>query len=152
MERPVQKITAFLVGVSTLAAPLAAAQPQDMPMDARPGTFIGTRIKVPLGASRTARPHAELAFAPTLTRTTAQGMAQTRIGEGLALNFGSSAKPTLTLAGVRADSAFQPRRQSTDPSGRKLGLSTGVVIAGGVLIAAAVGFALFYDAAVDNTE
>ena len=146
-----QKFLAFLVGISTLVAPVAAA-PQDMPMYARPGTFIGARVKFALGGSSPARPRAEMTFAPTLTRTSAQGMAQTRIGEGLALNFAPASKPTLTLAGVRADTAFQSRRQSTDPSGRKLGISTGWVIVGGVVIAAAVGFALLYDAAEDNTE
>ena len=78
-------------------------------------------------------------------------MIQTRIGEGLALNFQGKSKPTLTVAGVRADAAMQDRVGERNRSG----ISTGGWIAigvGTVLVAGAIGAALFIDAVNDNSE
>ena len=146
------KMLTFLVTAATLAAPVHAA-PLDLSAgDIRPGAFAGVRLNVPLGGSGTARPRTELAIAPTLSRTSANGMTTTRIGEGMALTIGERHKPMLTIAGVRADTALGLRSQGRSNADHKLGLSTGWVIAGGILVAAGVYFAIVYKEAVDNTE
>jgi hypothetical protein len=110
------------------------------------------RLNVPIGGPRAARPRTELAIAPTLTRTSVDGATTTRIGEGLGLTIGETSKPMLKIAGVRADTALGLRSQGQANSDGKLGISTGWVIAGGVLVAAGIYFAVLYKEAVDNTE
>jgi len=146
------KTLALLVTAATLAAPVHAAPLEMSAGDVRPGAFAGVRLNVPLGGSKAARPRTELAIAPTLSPTSADGMTTTRIGEGVALTVGERHKPMLTIAGVRADTALGLRSEGQPNADHKLGLSTGWVIAGGVLVAAGVYFAIIYKEAVDNTE
>lgn len=77
----------------------------------------------------------------------------TRFGQGLELSLAPRSKPTLTLAGSRADVALglHPRGK-VDPT-KKQQLSTGGWIAiGGLTVAAAVAAALWIDAVKDSGD
>ena len=137
----------FFVTLTTLImTPVQAADWQTQSADTRPGVFVGGRMQLSLGGKAAARPRASLAIAPTLSRTSSTGVVRTNIGEGLALNFGARSKPTLTLAGVRADSALGLRPQGKADAERKLGVSdagwvaiglgAAAIIAGGLYLAA----------------
>jgi hypothetical protein len=68
-------------------------------------------------------------------------MMRARIGRGLALNLNSGAKPTVTIAGMRADYALNLNSRGNVEARRKLGVSNGVWIGVGVgvvLVGAAV--------------
>jgi hypothetical protein len=140
-----------LVLANIVAAPIQAAGWENQATDVRPGAFVGARVMLPLGGQAPARPRATLAIAPTLSRISDDGMIQTQIGEGLALNLQGKSKATLTVAGIRADEAFEDRMGEDNWSG----VSTGGWIAigvGTVLVAGAIGAALFVDAVNDNSE
>ena len=133
------------VTLASLAmAPVQAADwRQSQAMDAQPGAFVGARVHLALGGKVPARPRAALTVAPTMSRTASNGMVRTSIGEGLALNFGPHSKPTLTLAGVRADTALGLQRQGQFDGDQKLGISKGGWIAIGVGVVVVGGVALF---------
>jgi hypothetical protein len=142
-------IGVILASLATVAVQAAGWENQSM--DVRPGAFVGARVQLPLGGKVQARPRAALTVAPTQSRISDDGMIRTRIGEGLALNFGGDPKPSLTVAGIRADTAL--RNQVTARNGS--GISTGGWIAigvGTVVVAGAIGLALFVDAVNDNSE
>ena len=61
-----------------------------------------------------------------------------RIGEGVALKLSPGSKPTLILAGVRADIALRLQKAEDVAADKKLGVSTGGWIAIGVGSAALI--------------
>jgi hypothetical protein len=125
-----------------LASPAYAANWQEQAAYVRPGAFVGAQFKVPLGDRSGAKPRAELAFAPTQSRISGGGMVRTRIGEGLALSLAPRSKPSVTLAGSRADLALGLTPRGQTKADHKLGLSTGGVVAIGVGVAV-LGFLAF---------
>jgi hypothetical protein len=131
-------VTSALAAV-VIAAPLHAAPWQDQGSQVRPGAFIGAQFKTSFGGPTRSQPHAQLAFAPTRSRLSNSGQLTTRIGEGLALDFTSNAKPTLTLAGIRADTALRLTRATRSETGQKSGISTTGWVAIGVGVAALAG-------------
>ena len=134
----------FTVTAATLMmAPVQAADLQGQAMDMRPGGGGGAGVGAPGGPRPPPRPRAALAIAPTMNRISSAGMARASIGEGLALNFSPRTKPTLTLAGVRADQALGLRPQDQVEGDEKLGVSTGGWVAIGVGAAVLVGAAAF---------
>lgn len=144
---------AFSVTLATfMMTPVQAADWQSRAMDVRPGAFVGARVQLPLGGKAAARPRAALTLAPTLNRISSTGMVRTSTGEGVALNFRPHSKPTLTLAGVRADTALGLQRQGKVDGGQKLGVSKGGWIAIGVGAAVLAGAAAFYIAATDCAD
>ena len=148
-----RKLLIGLGATSILSAPVHAAAWQG-PINSRPGAFVGAKLQVPLGQAKGARPHAALTVAPTQSRISADGMVRTRIGEGVALNLTPDSKPTLTLAGVRAD-ALLVQRGDQASGDDKLGVSTAGWIAigvGTVLVVGGVALALLVDAVNDNSE
>ena len=104
----------------------------------KPAFFVGAKLRLSMGGKYASKPSAALAIAPAQSRISGNGMVSTRIGEGIALNFTSRAKPTLTLAGARADTALGLRRDGKRVSDERLGLSTGGWIAIGVGSAALI--------------
>lgn len=124
-------IAAAVAGL--LATPASAAEWNDV----RPGTFVGARLTV--GGHNGARPTAALTIAPTQTRTGYDGFTATKIGEGIAFKLSPGAKPTLTLAGVRADRALGLHRNGNVDSDKRLGVSTGGWIAIGAGVIALAG-------------
>ena len=130
-----------IIATGLITAPVQAADWSDV----RPGTFVGARLTI--GGKTGKRPVAALTIAPTQTRLSSDGVTSMRIGEGIALNLAPGAKPTLTLAGVRADAVLGLQRDGDLNSDRKLGVSTGGWIAIGVGAAVLVGAAVFYNAA-----
>jgi len=135
-----------------ISAPAAAASFDDGTAGVRPGSFAGAVITIPLGGSRTAKPRASLAFAPTQTRITANGATSTRIGEGFALNLSPGSKPTLSLAGVRVDRALRLDKGSSAGDDGKLGLSTGAAVAIGIGAVVLVGAGVFYAVATHCSD
>ena len=124
-------ITMVVAGL--LATPAQAAEWNDV----RPGAFVGARLTV--GGRTGGRPMAALTISPTQTRTGHDGFTTMKIGEGIALKLSPGAKPTVTLAGIRADTALRLHRNGDVESDKKLGVSTGGWIAIGVGVAAVVG-------------
>lgn len=146
-----RKAVAFLM-VASLAAPSPAREWRDQPIDVRPGAFVGVQLSLSARAGQSpTRPRAALAIAPTQSRISGTGMVRTGIGQGIALNLTPNARPSLTLAGVRADTALGLKSQGRSEADRKLGLSTGATIAIGVGAALLVGGAIFLSA-VNNCE
>jgi len=123
-------IVMLITGIVT--APVQAADWSDV----RPGTFVGARLTI--GGKTGGRPSAALTIAPTQNRISSSGMSSMRIGEGIALNLTPGAKPTLTLAGVRADTALGLQRDRDLDSDNKVGISTGGWVAIGVGSAALI--------------
>lgn len=132
-----KRATIVIVAAALLATPVQAADWNDV----RPGTFVGARLTIGGHAGR--RPSAALTIAPTQNRIAGNGMTSMRIGEGIALNFGVGRKPTLTLAGVRADQALGLTSGPTTTSRTKLGMSDGAKVAVGVGAALAVAAGVF---------
>lgn len=138
-----KKASVFLLASALLAAPVQAADWSDV----RHGTFVGARLTI--GGNHGSRPRAALTFAPTQSRISYDGVSNLRIGEGLALNFTPRSKPTLTLAGVRADQALGLSPSTEVNAKRRLGVSTGGWIAIGAGVAALAGGAYFIHLAVE---
>lgn len=137
-----KKAVMVMIATGLFTTPVQAAEWSEM----QPGTFVGARVRLTLGGNAPARPQAALTLAPTMSRTSSNGMVRTTIGEGVALNFSPQSKPTLSLAGVRADTALRLRPQVEVNGDRKLGVSKGGKIAIGVgaalLAGAAVGYVM----------
>ena len=145
-------LLSFLVAGSMALPANAGAAPYDN-SDVRPGAFVGGKIQLPLGGKSSRKARAALAIAPTSSRISDGSIVQTRIGEGIALNFGT--RPNVTLAGVRADWVLGLVSAMGMDSDQKLGLSKSGWIAvgvGAVVLGAAIyGFSV-YDEARDNTD
>jgi hypothetical protein len=127
-----KKAAMVMIATGLLTAPVQAADWSDV----RPGTFVGARLTI--GGRTGGRPSAALTLAPTQTRISNGGMTSMRVGEGIALNLTPGEKPTLTLAGVRADTALRLRRNGDVDVDEKLGVSTGGWVAIGLGTAAAI--------------
>jgi hypothetical protein len=130
-------LTLSLATAGLLLAPVEATAAQYEVGDVRPATFAGARFQIAFGGRQASKPRAALAIAPTMTRISDGAGVRTSIGEGVALNFGR--KPTLTLAGVRADQALGLAPSRDLDAKRKLGVSTGGWIAIGVGVVAVAG-------------
>lgn len=137
-----KKAAIAMITASLIATPVQAAEWGD----ARTGTFVGARLTI--GGRTGPRPQAALMLAPTQSRISNGGMVRTTIGEGLALNFSPKSKPTLTLAGIRADRVLS--LAATDDGDKKRGISTGVWVAIGVVAAVGVSALLYADYCNDN--
>jgi hypothetical protein len=142
------------IGAFAAAQIACAAQPAfaaELPRDqaAGPtmvGSFIGARMRVPLGATRE-KAHAGLA----LTSTSRMGeTGQLRFAKGAELGFsGGDSKLGLSLAG-RPLSQLAPGRPG--PDGRKQGFSTLGYIAIGASVVIIVGGVLIFDYIDDQSE
>jgi hypothetical protein len=144
------KFVTSVLAAAIVSAPTHAAPWQDQGR-ARPGVFIGARFKMSFGGPARSQSSAQLAFAPTRSSLSNSGQVTTRIGEGLALNFTSNAKPTLTLAGMRAETALRPQRDNPADPGRKLGISNTGWVAIGLGVAALAG-GLYFLHLIDEAE
>jgi hypothetical protein len=110
----------------------------------RPAAFVGVRLTASSGRHQAATPRASLVMAPMSYRRADSGtIDRSRIGEGLALNFTGSGKPSLTLAGMRADRIGAFATRSTRHSGARSNLSTGGWIAVGVGTVAVLAIGLY---------
>lgn len=142
-----------LVCASLLAVPFEAAAAQSDVRDVQTGVFVGARFHIAFGGKSAPQPRAALALAPTLTRVSDHAGVQTRIGDGIALSLNS--RPSLSLAGVRADRALAVNPSTEIDPKRKLGLSKGGWIALGLGVVAIGGglyFLHFVDEADDNSD
>lgn len=127
-----KKAAIVMIATGLITTPVQAADWSDV----RPGTFVGARLTI--GGRTGGRPSAALTIAPTQNRISGNGSSSMIIGEGIALNLTAGARPTLTLAGVRANTALGLQRDRELDSDRKLGMSTAGWIAVGVGSAALV--------------
>ena len=132
-----------------MAAPSHAANWQDMvksdfhnPTAAvRSGAFVGARFVTSFGHQTSSR--GQISLAPTHSHIAGNGSIETRIGEGLALNFSAKSKPSLTLAGARADMLLGLNPRGSADGDKKLGMSTGGWVAVRLVTAVVVGFVAF---------
>lgn len=148
-----RKLLTSVIAAAVVVAPARAAGWHDSTVDVQPGTFVGARLKLPLGERTTAKPRAELAIAPTQSRLRSSGrLVRTRIGEGVALGVAPGAKPTLTLAGIPANRALGLNRSVQVHSKNKMGLSTGAWVGIGVVAAIGVGVLLLADFCHDKNS
>ena len=144
-----RNLPCLLALASLLGMPVEAAAARYDGSNTRMGTFMGARFQVSLDGKAASKPRAALAIAPTVSRISAGAIVRTRIGEGIALNFGR--KPTLTLAGVPADQALGMAPSKGGDNKQKLNLSTGGWIAVGVG-GLAIGAGLIYLKLLDIAE
>jgi hypothetical protein len=128
-------ITMILAGLIT--APVQAANWSE----SRSGAFVGARLTI--GGKTGGRPLAALTLAPTQNRIAGNGMTSMKIGEGIAFGLTPGAKPSLTLAGMRADMALGLTSRTTTSGGKKLGMSDGGKVALGLGIAAVIAGGLY---------
>ena len=136
------------------ATPAQAGDWRSQVVATETGAFVGGRVSVSLGGKAPGKPRAALAIAPTQSRFSADGTVRTRIAEGAALNL-TGAKPTLTFAGVRADTALGINSGKPIAPQGKQGISTTgwvAVGAGVVVVAGLVAFALWVDAVEDSGD
>ena len=126
-----RKLCMGLLAASLLGAPAQAAG-LDAASEVRLGAFVGARLQLPLGYANGHRPRAALAIAPTRSQISDSGTIRTAIGEGVAFNLSPGRKPTVTLAGVRADVALGFERQRPVDAENGMGISTGGWIGIGV--------------------
>ena len=138
-----RKFVTSVLAAAAISAPLHATPWQDQGAQERPGAFIGARFKMSFGGPARSRPRAQVTIAPTRSSLSNSGQVTTRIGEGLALDFTSNAKPTLTLAGARADTALRPQRENPADPRTKLGISSTGWVAIGLGVVALAGGAYF---------
>lgn len=115
-----RKLMAGIVAgqIVALAPPAMAAdlQPQQPAGASHIGTFVGARLRVPLGAARE-RPHAGLAF--TATQRSAE-TGTLRLSKGMELGVAGDEKIRFSVGGR---SFSQLTRNGPVPDGRKLGVS-----------------------------
>lgn len=145
-----RKFLAGIVSTALLAGPAQAADWRNSTTEMRPGTFVGFRLTI--GGKTGGKPSAALTIAPTQNRISHDGMSSMRIGEGIALNLSSGTRPTLTLAGVRADHVLGLQRQGGTDAESKLGVSKTGWAALGIATALVAGAAVFYVVVTDCDE
>lgn len=147
-----------LLIVSLVLAPLAAtpavaASIADHPPAAqhRVGAFAGARLRIAMGGEHAGQPRIGLAVAGIDHRRAGDGGIGTRFAEGVEFGFAADRRLGLSLAGrpLRATKASLQDEAKDDDEG---GISTGLLIAGGVLVALGVGTLLFVDAMNDSSE
>lgn len=132
-------VVAAAVAITQVAAagPGLAAELQlfEVGGASRVGTFVGARVRVPLGATRE-RPHAGLAFT---SMQQSEGSAKVRFSKGLELGFAGDERLRLSLNGAPA-ARLAPGGKG--PEGRRAGVSTigWVAIGAGVAALALVGW------------
>lgn len=140
-----RKFVTSVLAAATIAAPLHAASWQDQGSEMRRGAFAGAQFKISFGGQVRPEAHANLAIAPTRSRISNGGMVRTQIGEGVTLRLSAATKPTLMLAGLRADRSLGINRSGQADPKNRIGLSTGAWIGIGVVAAIGVGALLFAD-------
>lgn len=131
--------------IAFVAQPAAAAELQrEASGPTQMASFVGARMRVPLGATRE-KAHAGLAF----TATQRSGETGTlRFSKGLELGFAGDDKVRLSLAG-RPMSQLAPGGKS--PEGRKMGVSTlGWIGIGAAVVV--VGTAVWFYAAITDDD
>ena len=147
-----RRLVISVILASSLMGPAHAADWQSQTVEVRPGTFIGARLTI--GGRTGGRPSAALTVAPTQNRISNDGTTSMKVGEGIALNLKSGRRPTLTLVGIRADTALGLRRSGNLDADKKLGVSSGgwVAIGVGALALVAGGLYLAADHIADCDE
>jgi hypothetical protein len=143
-----------LVAIALAATPAQAVSWNHQGGEIRSGAFVGARLNVPLGSAVRSTPRAGLALAPMQSRISRDGYVASRIGEGVALDL-THRKPTITLAGIRADRAPGLTVSDSAKVDEKRRISTGGWVAigvGTVVVAGLIGFALWVDAIEDNSD
>ena len=123
---------------------MAAELPREQASGAtQVGSFVGARLRVPIGATRE-KPHAGLAF----TATQRSGDTGTlRLSKGLELGFAGDDKVRVSLAGRPVAQLAQGRK---GPDGDKIGVSTLGWIGIGVGVAVIATAVWFYAAVTDD--
>jgi hypothetical protein len=142
-----------LTAASLIAPPGFAATLEGHPSSAhhRVGAFAGARLRVAMGGETAGRPRLGLAVAGMDYRQSSDGRISARLGEGMELGLAADRKLRLSLAGqpVGIRPSLQGSDEDEDEDG---GISTALLIAGGVVVALGIGALLFVDAVNDASE
>jgi len=138
-----RKFVTSVLAAAMIAAPLHAAPWRDQGSQMRPGAFIGAQFTMSFGGQDRPQPRAQLAIAPTQSRISSDGSVRTRVGRGLGFGVTTGDRPTLTLAGVRADTALHPQRGNSADPDKKLGVSDAGWVAIGLGVVVIAGGAYF---------
>jgi len=124
------------------------------------GAFAGARLRLPLGGSEKVR--AGLMVAPIVQDRRADGRIRMGFGEGVEFGIAGRDEPGLSIAGLRlrdgrlaaAQEAEKDEKDKADKT-EDDGISTlGIIgiVAGGVVVAGGIAFAIFIDALNDASE
>lgn len=125
------------------SVPAQAAGLPDAQQESRFGAFVGVRLQLRAGGPDAGRARTSVAIAPTRSAYLGNGEFRTRVGEGLALEFSSHAKPRATFAGLPAAQAFGFTSTERQDDERKLGISSGGWVGIGLGAAALAGAVIF---------
>jgi opacity protein-like surface antigen len=141
-----------LVATAALAAqfmsgPAVAASLQPVEFGAaRSGAFAGARLKLPIGGREPGQMRAGLGIGPMLSAQGTDGRIRTSFGDGLEFGMRESSPARLSIAGRSLD---EIRLQA---DGKKGGVPTWALIAGGVVIAVGIGAAVSIDRINDASD
>ena len=122
-------IGALIVGQALGGAAPAFAQAFAPAQETRAGAFAGVRIRMPFGGASREPLRAGLTVAPTMRTETQDGRVRTRIGEGLEFGLRGSEPAQFSIAGRNS------RQLNAQGEGGRRGVSTGMWIAGGLVLA-----------------
>lgn len=122
-------IGALIAGQALSGTAPAFAQAFAPAQETRTGTFAGLRVRLPFGGASREPLRAGLAFAPAVRTETQDGRVRTRIGEGLEFGLRGSEPMQFSIAGRNL------RQLNAQGEGGRRGVSTGMWIAGGLVLA-----------------
>lgn len=143
-------LIAVLIAAQTLTAagPAFAASLNDQPTMTQQsrGAFAGLRLRLPLDG-QVQVPQAGLAFTAVQRSEASDGSSRLHFSEGVEFGFtGSSTKPQLMLAGLPVNKLRAAEGENAEGENEDKGhggVSTVVIVIGGLLVAGAIGAAIY---------
>jgi hypothetical protein len=149
-----QVLIASLLAAQVMTTPAFAASLEDHPAAAqsRSGAFAGARIRIGFGGRDHGKARAGLTLAPMSRSATADGVIQRRFAEGIEYGFRGNERAQLSIAGQLIEKRRLGAQDDKDEDDDDGGIPTWALVAGGVVIAAGVGLAIFIDAVNDASE
>ena len=136
-----------------IATPAAAAEiVQDVEVaGTRSGGFAGARVRLALDPQEQRPLRAGLVVAPVAQAMRSDGRLSTRFGEGVEFGIRSGGTPMLSVAGQELGRQRVGAAQGDDEDDDS-GPSTLLLVAGGLVLVAGVGFLVFMDMMEDASE
>jgi hypothetical protein len=146
-------IAALLAGQLLAAAQPATAAALTEHRTKQMGAFAGLRLRVPLdGNARPRQVRAGLTVAPTMHTSNGDGETRIRFGEGVEYGLRSGGPLALAIAGQDLAPSRLGAAQDEDEDEDEGGVPTWALIAGGVVVAAGIGVAVFAHLMNESSE
>ena len=141
------------LAAAQIATPAAGAEiVQDVQVaGTQSGAFAGARVRLSLDPQERRPLRAGLVAAPVAQAVGSDGRVSTRFGEGLEFGIRAGGTPKLSVAGQELGGRRAGAAQGDDDDDDS-GPSTLLLVAGGLAIAAGVGFLVFMDMMEDASE